>query len=374
MPSPSRTQHAVTHLRSRLHQGLYRDAGQLPSEHALAKDLGVSRCIVRNALGTLIDEGLIQRLPGMGCIPVGMSNPTNLVEDAVVVFGAPPTTSGSSAGYLNAVNAGAIAALQGAGKIVLVMDLWACPLERCEQLLQNRPAGVIVGPEIDLQGERIDIIHRLAAAGAAVVICSDDAAWQLYDRVIDDQETGAYLITRHLLACGRRRIALMAPAGESHAWWEARQRGYARAMVEAGSAALAPLPSQPLVMRAGVRDPLNLDHRIRATTGWLAAPLAGPDAPDAVIAVTDGDVFPLLEAARQLNRPLAVAGYDHYWTSAWEREFVSGVPLATIDKDNLGIGHRLAQVLATRRSAADAPVGRHLHPPCLIITPAANNT
>jgi len=371
MPTPTRTEHAITHLRSRLREGRYHAAGQLPSEQALAKDLGVSRCIVRNALGTLVREGLVQRLPGMGCIPVTDTPTTRLVSDAVVVFGAPPTDPNSPSGYLDAVNAGAIAAAQSSGAVVLVMDLRTCTAERYQQLLLDRPAGVIVGPEIEMLDESVKFIHQLAALGTSVVASSDDPPWQPYDRVTDDQETGAYLLTRHLLDCGRRRIALMAPGLPTHAWWEARQRGHARALAEAGVACPSPLPSQPLVPRSGGRDPRNLEHRIRATVGWMATPLAEADAPDAVIAVSDGDTFALLEAARVLGRPLAVAGFDHYWPSAWEREFVRLVPLATIDKDNPGIGHQLVQVLAARRRTPNAPITHHLHVPRLIITPAS---
>src|SRR5262245_18706942 len=55
----------ANHLRGRLRRE-YADAGQLPSEHLLAAELGVSRGTLRQGLAILQHEGLITRKQGLG--------------------------------------------------------------------------------------------------------------------------------------------------------------------------------------------------------------------------------------------------------------------------------------------------------------------
>ncbi len=361
------TERTISTLRARITSGNFSTASHLPSEQSLADEIGVSRCIIRNALGALERDGLINRLPGLGRIPVTQGR--TLVRDLVLVLGNPPADSACPLGYLNAVDAAAIDAVRQNNESVLVMDLRAAR-ERTERLALEPPKGVIVGPEIELLPTHAPLVHRLASLGAAVVVCSNDAEWAPYDRVVADQEAGGRLLTTHLLERGLRRIALMAPgASEPHDWWLARQRGYIAAMSAAGMTALPAVPSQPLVGRPGRFDQANYEDRVRATVGWLAAPLAAAEAPEALITITDGDVFPLMAACRLLGRQVAVAGYDAYWETAWERRLTADMPCATVDKDNTGIGRQLAGLLAERLAKRDVPSRLICHPPRLVVTP-----
>ena len=53
-------------LRSRILDGTYAPLGQVPSEHALCAQFGVSRITVRQALGDLQKEGLLYKIHGKG--------------------------------------------------------------------------------------------------------------------------------------------------------------------------------------------------------------------------------------------------------------------------------------------------------------------
>lgn len=53
-------------IRSRIQQGLYNAGSRLPSETALAVEFGVSRSSVRNAMDSLVNEGVIIRRHGDG--------------------------------------------------------------------------------------------------------------------------------------------------------------------------------------------------------------------------------------------------------------------------------------------------------------------
>ncbi|TQC44688.1 GntR family transcriptional regulator [Rhodococcus sp. WS4] len=65
-PRLSATARAVQSLRLRLSQESWSAGGRLPSEPALAKELGVSRVSVRAALAQLESEGLVDRRHGSG--------------------------------------------------------------------------------------------------------------------------------------------------------------------------------------------------------------------------------------------------------------------------------------------------------------------
>jgi DNA-binding LacI/PurR family transcriptional regulator len=103
--------------------------------------------------------------------------------------------------------------------------------------------------------------------------------------------------------------------------------------------------------------------------GHLAPYLTGDESIDALIAVTDGEVYVLAAACRLLgkepNKDVLLVGYDHYWEDAAEREMESVVPVATIDKRNPELGAALVQLLSERiesQSPHNAPHCRTLAP------------
>lgn len=64
-------------LRRQVQSGVFA-GGTLPAEAQLAADFGVSRNAVREALGLLRAEGLVDRIPGVGTVPAGPKYPHGL--------------------------------------------------------------------------------------------------------------------------------------------------------------------------------------------------------------------------------------------------------------------------------------------------------
>jgi DNA-binding GntR family transcriptional regulator len=59
--------HQIQHLiRHRIHSGLYPPGNQIPSEHDLCRELGVSRVTLREALRELVRENLLVKVQGKG--------------------------------------------------------------------------------------------------------------------------------------------------------------------------------------------------------------------------------------------------------------------------------------------------------------------
>lgn len=65
-PRSSRTEDVQRHIRDAINRGAYEAGSRLPSETALAEQLGVSRPVVREAVSRLTAEGLVRAERGRG--------------------------------------------------------------------------------------------------------------------------------------------------------------------------------------------------------------------------------------------------------------------------------------------------------------------
>ncbi len=168
-----------------------------------------------------------------------------------------------------------------------------------------------------------------------IFVNSDQPGEQVYS-IATDNEQGGWLATRHLLACGHRRIAYLGgpAAGRSQ---QARLAGYRRALRGAGA------PYEPALILPG-------DGSSASGQAALAALLALPaeKRPTALFCYNDLSALGLLAAAHAhglaIPAQLSVIGFDNLPYAA-----LSLPPLTTIDqrKDEMG---RLAveTILAAR--------------------------
>ncbi|MCL5958798.1 MAG: UTRA domain-containing protein [Chloroflexi bacterium] len=74
------------HLREKILSGELAPGQQTPSEQQVAKDFGISKMTVRQALADLEDEGLLQRKPGVGTFVAQRKIHRNLVGGFVTFF------------------------------------------------------------------------------------------------------------------------------------------------------------------------------------------------------------------------------------------------------------------------------------------------
>ena len=133
-------------------------------------------------------------------------------------------------------------------------------------------------------------------------------------------------------------------------WLAERDRGFEEAMRENG------LPFRPaLHVPINLREELSEEtflFRRRLLAGFLLDQITGPNRVDALLAASDSVYFPLAAACRQLGlkpgEDIDLVGYDNNWRESVYRTWEPTVPLATVNKNNLHLGHELADLLMAR--------------------------
>jgi DNA-binding LacI/PurR family transcriptional regulator len=169
------------------------------------------------------------------------------------------------------------------------------------------------------------------------------------DVVAGDDETGARLVTEHLIGLGHRRIAHIAGYG---AVGELRRRSFEATMRAHGLADQARIEASDMTEEGGYRTTVRL--------------LSRPDRPTAILAVNDIASVGALSAAEELGlrvpRDVSVTGYDN--TSIARLRHVW---LTTVDTAPHEVGRRAARCLLDRFERPGAAGRVHLAAPTLEI-------
>ena len=172
-------------------------------------------------------------------------------------------------------------------------------------------------------------VDRLRAADIPCVLI--DAVHPSFPSIAVDDVAGGEIASRHLIALGHRRIALIGdpPPEFRFDWSRDRTRGYERALAAAGIE----------VREDYVREGTRLPHVARAVAAEL---LSLPERPTAVFAASDTQAIGVLEAARTLGisvpGELSVIGFD-------DIEVASYVGLTTVRQPLVESGRRGARIL-----------------------------
>ncbi len=327
----------------------------LPSERALAKDVGVARGTLRAALDSLARSGVI-RASGGRWVLLKHDAEASLMAHTIgilTVWDEQPLggKASGSGGWERYVAIGAADAVRAAGLHTLALYPERLTTGQIRRLLQDLPRGIVVSTRAQGLPEGRAVLEALAGARANVVVYGNAPEVAAYPRVASDHADGAYQLTRWLIVQGRRRILRVWPDAELLPYWlRARDAGYERAMREAG---LDPLPPVGLpVVQVPGNDEALFSSAVRTVAGHLFERLQGSQAADALMADTDGNIFTFAAACRLLGKrvheDVAVVGYDNYWAESPLRRIVDDVPAATIDKLNRKIGNELVRVLLDR--------------------------
>lgn len=196
--------------------------------------------------------------------------------------------------------------------------------EACiRRLLSRRVDGLFIFPVYRL-APTAAIYEELAQRKTPVVILGHRAPFcSQFFNVETDDLTGSYLMTRHLLDLGHKRIAFLSGVSGSP-WANERLEGYRRALREAGLE-----PDDSLVFAAGA----TMEDGEKAAVQMIneSASMTAIQAATDLVAMGAANVF--LNQGVRIPDDLSVAGFGNIMMSQHFR-----VPLSTVRQPKLRLG------------------------------------
>jgi len=338
-------------LRTQILSGELQPGDRIEPEIEIAERNGISRSTVRQAMNLLVNEGLLERLPGKGTFVRAL--------------------------HVRQINGGTIGLVVPYARDTLIMDI----LLGVETGAKSRKYSVMFSFNGEnLQQEASDL-RRLRDEGAQGVIVfpisnviHDETIWQLYaekfpmvlidryfpelptDYVVVDNAGGAYQAAQHLIHLGYQSIGFLTATRLQTTSAHDRFLGFRKALADHG----IQYCDQCLldISRA------NGDHSTEVQL--LREALRNPQRARAYVALNDFAALRLMEAARleNLNIPqdVAVVGFDDIAAAAQVN-----VPLTTISQPRYDVGFRAVQILLDRLEGNSFHTNRIILPTTLVV-------
>jgi len=337
-------------LLTEIRSGLYRSGDRLPSEATLCERFGASRITVAKAIGSLQRQNLVSRRPGSGTyieappacasLQFGLLIPdlgrTEIFEPICQgMMGSPLGKSNSLIWGHSAVNE---------------EDREAAAEELCQQYIAQKVSGVFFAPlehgaNKDLANRRI--VCALQSARMPVVLldrcCEKYPARSPFDLVGIDNHRAGFVLTRHLLEAGARRI-LFAASANSASTVDERIAGYHEALSARPEMHVLPRDTPP-----DRREPAygGAVSDIDVSDSALVSSMLEAEQPDAILCVNDLTAARLMKTLELLGisipRQIRVVGIDDVNYA----KFLP-VPLTTIRQDCSEIGATAMSVMLDR--------------------------
>jgi len=293
------------HLVGRIERHQARVGDQLPPEDELARQYGVSRNTVRQALDVLEHEGYIERSHGRGTFVISDRPRCAALSWMVIVPDVRyPMYPELIRGIEDVARQNGISLILGNSDYK--PEQQAAYIERARQ---ERVAGVALSPV--LFGEQNpQSLSSLIKSGIPLVFVVRGITGVDAPRVVCQNRLGGYLAAEHLVSLGHRRIAFISWP-RYHVTLE-RYAGYADALREAGIAERA-----EFVRFAPDVDPGDPTWRDRAE-GFVrraaAEVLALDDPPTALFVPRDPTAFLVCEdlerSGRRVPEDISIVGFD----------------------------------------------------------------
>lgn len=251
-------------IREALVSGDLSAGDRFPSELELMARYGVSRGTVREAIASLVHEGLLQRIQGKGTfvcerIP---ANPTIAVV-MPYLFHSDPVSYGAGAAVVPRLMQAIEAEVRRLGmNTMLFLDNDDPRVERenLEHLLDRNVDAVILNPIGD---GNADLMALVASSNTPLVLIDRYVAGLDADCVVTDNHGGAYQATCALIDAGFQRV-FCATSTQSNSALCDRCAGYRDAMLSRG------LVGKVFDCGGGLgQADVDVDHRYRAVADVL---------------------------------------------------------------------------------------------------------
>jgi GntR family transcriptional regulator of arabinose operon len=228
-----------TFILEQIQQHRWQSGNRLPSENELAKQFGVSRITVKNAVKTLVQEGLIYRVQGRGSFVAapGTGEPTLISTESsnnslpLIAYLMPWLRNGFTANLLSGVEE----EISKSGFNVLFYkthDSQQLEKELIHQVIQLGVKGIIIFP---VEGEHFnEELVQLTLSRFPIVLIDREMRGIAANSVCSDHSGGAYAATKHLIEQGHRQIAFIGSSKRGTMSVEERILGYEKALSDHG--------------------------------------------------------------------------------------------------------------------------------------------
>jgi GntR family transcriptional regulator of arabinose operon len=349
-------------IREQVQDSTLQPGDSLPSERVMRDHFGVSRSTVRQAINALIQEGVLQSIPGTGTFVLEQTQPATTTPLIGLITSSPnfhffyPQLTAAFNRRLRSAGYGFVMALHNeqADTLDQMID---------ELLAQNVVALAITPPRY---GDMRPTLKRLTRDNVPVIFIGRNTPIQGIDVVATDNESIGYAATRYLLDKGHRYIAHIGLLDYSTG--RERAAGYQRALEEAGLPPhIVQLTEAPQVSANGVngapREHLVAPAQDATHQLWSADQTL--QQPTAAFCFNDIVAMGVYKALRDNNRAIpgdvSLISVDNLITV---RHFE--IPLTTFALPGEEIGIQSAEILLRRLSGDAAPAERLLLPATFI--------
>jgi GntR family transcriptional regulator, arabinose operon transcriptional repressor len=224
-------------LLAEIQSGVYKPGERLPSEAVLCERFQASRITVAKAFQTLQRDNLVRRRPGSGTyVEKPTHGPSHKFGVLIPDFGTTDVFEPICQGIMRSPLAQSHSLTWGSTAAGATNSIQAAE-ELCRHYIAERVSGVFFAPKTENSEQRDEANHRIASmlesAGIPVVLLDRDFEQypdrSNFDLVGIDNRRAGYLLTRHLLRAGAKRV-VFALRRNSSPTMEARAAGYREAL------------------------------------------------------------------------------------------------------------------------------------------------
>jgi DNA-binding LacI/PurR family transcriptional regulator len=348
-------------LRGEIRNGAYQPGQQIPPEMELAKTMGVSRGTLRQAMQVLVEEGLLERIPGKGTFLSARGSPDaeRSARSKLVAILVPSLRDKLSSDMIS--GAERVVRQQGYSLVFCQSnhDL-EIEKEQIQHLLEQAVSGILLFPTAS-PGEA-DSIWPVKTQGVPVISIDRHIPGASTPSVMADHYGGAYQATKHLLALGHRRVVCIHNLTLATSVSE-RVRGYEQAMRDANLLPYAPVPVLgKSTLEADVAPPVLSEAELALVEHMLGV----AEIPTAVFCINDfiaiGVMRYFLGRGMRIPDDMAVVGFDDSPFAPF-----APVPLTSVAQSGYEIGNKAAEVLFGLLANPQAEVGTVFVPTKLVI-------
>lgn len=296
----------------------------LPPENTIARNYGVDRSTVRKALKMLVDDGLVEKIPGKGTVVLDRQKSIRQTATAALH---------RNIGFLlpsgNAITQPFYSTLF----CVLERELKRFNFSLIYSTFNEHDDLLKTISDYSLSG--IIFVSNTASAqiGVALEAGIPCTLVNSYDpripSVLSDNDNGAYLAGKYLMECGHRSVIILSGV-RSYICSAERINGFKRAFAEAG----IKIPESAILPA----DSWEQESGMNAIKHYLTT---CKSLPSAIFCLNDRLAFGAMQAIYQCGlkvpEDISVVGYDNLYTQ------MSLIPLTTIEAHVEALAEATAQ-------------------------------